>query len=309
MLRFWQTVVVFSALVISSCLVVLDANALTVVPSLTEVSLAAGERNEFTIILKNDELKEGSFFLEAAEVRFTKQGTPQFIAGDDISADSLARWLSYEEGPYRLAVGEKKEIPVSLVVPEVISPGGYYGAIFAANLVDDKTISSVNAVIQTKVASLIFADVAGGEGGRVLIRDFTARKIGYWSAPASFAVEVENEGNTHFQPHGTIDVSGGWGGITQERLVVNEDFVYVMPGAAKNLIVNWLPAQPVKWGRYTASLRLSVAADQLIERQIIFWVLPYRFIAWSGGALGLVLIAWLARLVYRSNRGGVIRRR
>ena len=306
-MKFWQAATVFFALIISSCLVVLDVNALTVIPLLTEVSLVAGERNEFTIILKNDELKAGSFFLEAAEVRFTKQGTPQFIVGDDVSADSLARWLSYEAGPYRLAVGEKKEISVSLVAPDVISPGGYYGAIFAVNSVDDKTVSSANAVIQTKVALLIFADAAGEEGGRVLIRDFTARKIGYWSAPASFAVEIENEGNTHFQPHGTIDISGGWGGITQERLVVNEDFVYVMPGAAKSLIVNWLPAQPIRPGRYKALLRLNVAADQLIERQINFWVVPYQIIAW--GSSGVLVIALLVLLGLRVYRKGFTRRR
>ena len=275
-----QIILVFSFFILLMGQTVSAALALTITPALTDLSVDMGERTEFTVTLLNDEQETTTILLESADARFTLEGIPLFLDIGNIPPDSLTWWLSYEPGPYKLEPGEEKEIPITISIPERATPGGHYGAILVSRGATAEEEKPVTIKLQSKVASLLFANVAGEVDRSFSIADFSSKEKIYRSFPVSFEVQLSNDGNTHLQPHGTIDISGGlWPAKTKERLLVNEDFAYLFPETGRTFTVEWKkkspsPFWPLYLGKYTASLELKAVEVPLIAAKASFWIVP-----------------------------------
>jgi len=302
---------IFFFLVLSIWQTASKVSALTITPSLTDISVQKGERVGFRLRLTNEEQEAVTVLLESVDVGFTVEGIPQFLSKGNIAPDSLVWWLSYEPGPYTLASGEEREIPITMLVPDSADAGGHYGAILVSRNVSDRVDQESEVKLQSKVASLLFVNVEGRVDRSFSVMDFASTNTLFESVPVFFEVQLSNHGNTHLQPHGTIDISGGlWPAKTKERLLVNEDFAYVLPGLTRTFSASWQPAltrrgRPplaslVLLGKYTARLQLVAEGTQAVEDQLTFWIVPYKLIALAIVSAVVVIIGlWLGLGLYR----------
>lgn len=130
------------------------------------------------------------------------------------------------------------------------------------------------------------------------------------SGPINFVQRIENTGNVHIKPTGTIEVSNMFGGNVAS-LRVNGD-----PTNPENEPRSILPKSirrfeqtlDKKWlfGRYTATVKLSYGqGQQPLEQQITFWVIPYKLILLI--VIGAVAVFFGLRWVIRKYNAHIIK--
>jgi len=259
-----------------------SVSALTIYPSFIDLSGKKGENFKRAITLINDSKEPQIFLLEGADVRFNQDGVPQFLTIEDIPPDSMLWWLSYDKGPYLLAPGESKEIPISISISDTSDPGGHYGAILVSRLVlEDENQSA--ARLKSKVGSLLFVNVEGEVDRSFSISSFSSEKELYSSLPVFFNLLLKSDGDTHLQPYGTISIYNALNRKKVASFLVNEDFKYLFPGTARFLSSEWEakgfpPFWPLYFGKYEALLELKTAEGPTITAKTSFWVIPFKVI-------------------------------
>ena len=261
---------------------VASVSAVTVYPSFTDISGKRGENFKKALTILNDSEEPQTFLLEGADVRFNQNGVPQFLTVEGIPPDSILWWLSYDKGPYLLAAGESREVPISISIPGAADPGGHYGAILVSRFGSgDKNQSA--AKLESKVGSLLFVNVEGKVYRSFSVASFSSEKGLYSSLPVSFNLLVKSEGNTHLQPYGTITIRNA---LTRKKVasfMVNEDFKYLFPGTARSLPVEWEargfpPFWPLYFGKYEALLELKTAESPTATAEASFWIIPVKVV-------------------------------
>lgn len=141
-----------------------------------------------------------------------------------------------------------------------------------------------------------------------LLDFYSATSPGYQKAgffeygPVGFVERIENKGNIHIQPTGTVEIYDMFGKKVQ-TLRVNGD-----PADSKNQPRSILPNSvrkfeqtlDKKWmfGPYTAKLKLTYGQNKTpIESTTGFWVIPYMLILGVLLLLAIVIFGgrWLIR--------------
>jgi hypothetical protein len=294
-----------------------STKAITVTPSYSDISVDKGEKIARKITFLNDQVGDAIFNLEIADVKFSEGGTPQFLTSREIPPDSLRWWVSLESNTFELKSGESKEINVNLVVPSDAAPGGHYGAVLINTTFktqqNDKTAIGLNQ----KVASLLFINVEGQVNRFLEIEKFDTNSSINNSLPVKFTLLLKNQGNTHLQPHGVIEIYDLFANKQVGQVIINEDFSYLFPQSNKFLEESWTDPNPLGsiwryFGRYKATLIMRAEATPEVRSEVIFWVLPGKLIL---GGVGIFLLLFIALGIYtrvvlrgvrktRSHHGG-----
>ncbi len=267
----------------------------------------------------------------------------QGISGDlngnlTLKEDKLnqaVEWIKFQDTKVVLKPLEWTEVPFTVNIPKEAA----YGYYVAISFTQDKEAqpAKTGATITGAAAVPILLNVRkAGAKSDAKILDFSITNYISEYLPTDFIIKVQNTGNVHVKPHGSIFISGpaskniasldvnpGLGSILpnsarifqsswSDGFIVNQPIVENgQPKLDKNgkqmtrLAFNWNKLTSFRFGKYTASLLLvfdNGARDVPLETTISFWIIPYKVII--GLVISFILLIIIIRylLNYYINR-------
>jgi len=293
-----------------------DALAVTISPPIKE--FVADPGTEFGDIIKliNDGEIEQTFYATIEGFRAKgEKGEPEFFLTTDET--QLASWVTLEQTSVTLKPREKKEIKYTVRVPEKASTGGQYAVIFWSS--QPPAVTGITGVgVAMKIGSLLLVTVSGEIKEEIQLIDFSTPSKFYNRLPVKFAIGFENTGNVHIKPSGNIKIEPKILGIGKGEVTVNEGGGNVLPksirrfestwikktvpqGTAKNIFSGFFEELQNEWnnfafGCFKANLFLlfGQAQPQTMEKNLNFWVIPWRVIL-----IGLILTALIILILIR----------
>jgi len=268
-------------------------------------------------------------------------GDPRVIEReDDPYGYRLSPWIRYEQEPVTIEAENSVEIEYLIEIPEDAIPGGRYGMLYLEQVTPGEGQSAVG--VRTRLGSLILVTVLGPMNIDADIVEFYTGKNLYEYLPVDFHVRVENRGNIHIAPVGSIfihDWQDRWvgtvhvnsnagnvlpesirrfSGFWSEAFLVNE-FVRDIDGnlvldasgdEQRELTINWNDWNLFRFGRYEA--RALIVFDDPSgrnEHQMVatttFWVIPWKLILIILGSIFLLTV--VARYTIRRYNDRLIR--
>lgn len=225
----------------------------------------------------------------------SEDGEPRLILEetDDARPKNSLKDLVQDIESVELGPHEKKEVPVTLSVPEDASSGGYYGAI---RFVPAETSGDGNVGLSASVGTIVLVRVPGDLTERLDLVQLSAAQDGkakgfLTSGNVQVLTRLKNSGDIHVQPFGKVQVKNMFGKTVAEYELNDSDpRANILPDSTRRFVdglsdQSWL-------GRYTISANLGYAqgSGDVITAQSSFWYLP----AWAIA----VLVAALAALVF-----------
>jgi hypothetical protein len=258
-----------------------------------------------------------------------QNGQPKLA--DREPGDTYFDWVTFSEKQFTAEPNVWHDIKMTIKIPPTAGLGYYYAVVFSRATAPDAT--PTGASIQGGAATLVLLDVASPNAKReIKLTGFTSKKRIYEFLPASFTVTLQNSGNIHLAPSGTIFITKGSGDNSENdgqlaTLDVNVTHGNILPDSIRFFPVNWndgFPSyqqvikdgkvvngkhgeakQTLKWdlgqasklrfGKYTAHLLVVYddgQKDVPLEATLTFWVIPWRIL----GVALLVLLLLAAGL-------------
>jgi len=224
-----------------------------------------------------------------------EEGRARLIVPGTEQGNYLSSWIQITTEGIDFAPNEQKEINFTVKLPKEAGPGGYYGAIiFGTKAPDVKGEGSAIAISQ-QTGSLVLLQIAGEVDETANIRDFVTDKSIYNNPfNVNFTTRIENLGNVHIKPHGTIEIMNMLGRKVGE-VRFNDKGANILPKSIRRFSDQW--QGDFGLGRYKAVLSLSygVAANlggqgkQSLYYTMYFWILPWKILALFG--LGLIVLS------------------
>ena len=164
--------------------------ALRLSPAVLEVPHESGpSRHE----LRVDNLGSQPFTVitELADFTVTEDGTTQVPGPDELSATA---WANLDIDTFELAPGERRDVTLTVEVPDDAEPGErYLSAIFA---VPGDPGDGGNISVTHRVAVKLYIDVPGERVERIDLGELSGPRL-IDTGSASFALTVDNRGNVH----------------------------------------------------------------------------------------------------------------
>ena len=281
-----------------------SVSAMALAPAIIELEAQAGQVIEQEIGIANTSQETEIYYLSTLKFRAAdEQGTPEFIPYDQ-DHSGLAEWIIFPESQIEVAAGQISTMIISIAVPNDAKAGGHYAAIVASVA---PTTEQKNVNISTQVASLVLLNVQGSATIQAALLDFVGPA---WinRLPALFQTRIQNQGDVHIKPQGTIVISDMFG-AKMATLDLNLENGRILPSSTRQFDALWLRViseqigffEEIKnewnnfgFGRYTAELELDYGENSdPLTASLTFWIIP-----WHLGLIA-VLIAVLMLLISR----------
>lgn len=227
-----------------------------------------------------------------------EDGQPKLLLdSNEQSPYSIKTWLSTIPS-VTLQPGEQKTIPITMVVPQNASPGGHYGVVRFTGRppeLDDTGVS-----LSASIGTLILVKVSGNVTEQAKISEMYAAKGDkqrsmFEYGPINIIEKVENTGNIHFKPKGTVRLTNIFGKEVASYQL-NEKGGNVLPGSTRKFEQTY--NKKLLFGRYKAQADVVYGSDnKILSRTISFWVIPYKLIL-----IALAIIVLIVFGIKRYNR-------
>jgi hypothetical protein len=195
---------------------------------------------------------------------------------------------------------------VSISVPSNAASGGYYGIIRFQNAT---TTTTANIGLGASTGTLFLVTVPGNLTYKVNLVQFY---VEHGSSPTGFltsgnvsvVTRLDNVGNIHVQPFGTIQIENTFHKVISTIQFNSTNPRSNIPPDSIRKFTNALPKQHYL-GHYTliASIAWQSGSGNIIIATVGFWYLPVWFIALVVLVIVvIVLVIWLIIHRYRVNR-------
>jgi hypothetical protein len=272
--------------------------AFSISPPLIELQGDPGQR--LTTSIKFTNVSDEELLIKTQLNDFgpkNETGEPNIIFDDVENADySLRQWVN-SPAPFKIKAHEAKTVEFPITIPNNAEPGGHYAVIRFTGTAPELEESGV--ALTASIGTLVFLQVSGAIEEKASVEEFfsaTAKYVkakktfvadskGAWfkQGPIQFVERIENEGNVHIKPTGTIKVKNIFGRqVTELRINGN-------PNDPNNVPKSILPQSirrfeqtlDRKWmfGRYTATVNVAYGqGQQPLQTTMTFWVIPYELI-------------------------------
>lgn len=269
--------------------------AFSISPPLLELKADPGQTVTAKIKLTN--VSAGELLIKTQLNDFgakNETGEPNIIFEDDQSSvsHSLRQWISSPE-PFILDSKETKTLEIPITPPPDAEPGGHYAVVRFTGSAPELEESGV--ALSASIGSLVLLQVSGAVDEKMSLVEFFSgigdgSKTGFFeSGPVTFSQRIQNEGNVHVKPTGTIEIFNSIGQKI-ETLRVNGD-PNDEANPAKSVLPNSIRRFDQTWnkgwgfGRYTAQMKLTYGQDNKeIAQTITFWIIPYKLL------IGIVVV-------------------
>lgn len=207
--------------------------------------------------------------------------------------DTFMAWLTVDQPTFELAANEWKTVTLTFSPPADAALSYFYTVKVARTAVGSQPGQTV---IHGAPALLVLTTVKSPNVKKEMqLTSFRAMTPIVSSLPQTFEFTVNNTGNVHAVPTGTIFIDGE-GKKDIAVLPVNPGNNTVLPSSQRAYTVTWSdPAPenprtgvmawlfgqpgPIRWGKYTAHLLLvydNGERDVPIESFVSFWVIPWQ---------------------------------
>ncbi len=276
------------------------ANGFTVSPVLTDITINKGASQTVAITVANP--TSTTLIAEPIVNDFVassdETGTPRLILKDNVplpvnNFKSLVGNIPTTTlGPNKTAV-----INVTIAVPKAAESGGYYGAI---RFIPGLSGNQANVGLTASVGSLFLITVPGNLNAKLVLSQFSAADSNgnpssfFSNGQVSALVRLDDTGNIHTQPFGTITLKDMWG-KTLSTTQFNDATPRsnVLPGSIRKFVTN-LPSHKYL-GRYTltASFGYGTSGSNAIVATTSFWYIPL----WAQ-ILALIIIIAIVLIIY-----------
>ncbi len=241
------------------------------------------------------------------------------------SADTFLNWASFSPNAFMAQVNVPIAVTMTLNIPKTANLGYNIGVAFEPVTVT--TLTSPGASINgTNVILVLLNTNSSNEKPSIRLSSFTATRKLYEYLPATFSVNVHNNGNIFIAPGGDIFISKNKNfspGSIIDTIPVNTAQGNVLPGTNRIFQVQWADGFPVNiakdikgvpvvknnqpvyqlnWnfthankfrvGEYYAKLILSYSngiRQVPISAIVSFWIMPWKIIL-----LGLLLFVLMS---------------
>jgi len=219
-----------------------------------------------------------------------ESGEPRLILDEDTPApkNSFKKLVSRLD-PITLGPREKKDIQVTITVPEDASAGGYYGAVrFVPEIPNNTDVTNVG--LTASVGTIVLVRVPGNLTEKLdLVQISAATKTSdgkdpykaksfFTSGDVAMITRLKNSGDIHVQPFGKVIVKNMFGKTVQEFEFNPTDSVgnraSILPDSVRKFGND---LQKAKWfGRYTVEANLGYGDNNsgLLTARTSFWYIP-----------------------------------
>ena len=280
------------------------ANGFQISPVRSEFTIEKGKSQVLTITIQNP-----------TDVSTTaKAVVNNFIASDDQSGEP--RLILDEKSPQPknnfkslvrnipnvpLGPKEKKDVNVTISVPENASAGGYYGAI---RWVPGSASQSGNVGLTASVGTIVLVTVPGNLNEQLDLQQLATAQNGknmvfFRNGQVDVVTVLKNSGDIHVKPFGKITVKKTFGKQVASVEFNNTDpRANVLPDSTRKFVTT-LPKEVEKFGRYTVEINLgySQGSGQLISSKTTFWYVPPMYLLIFVAIIVLIVAAifWIVR--------------
>lgn len=270
-------------------------NGFRISPVRTEYTIEKGNSEVLTISIENP--TDAQVTAEPVVNDFVssdnESGEPRLILDENTPAPKNSFKRLVDTPPaFQLGPNEKKDISVTVRVPENANSGGYYGAI---RFVPSTTTGAGNVGLTASVGTIVLVRVPGNLTERLDLVELTASQNGkaksfFTSGDVSVLTRLKNSGDIHLKPFGKVQVKNMFGKVVQEYEFNNiEPRANILPDSIRKF-EDSLNKPGRGWlGRYTVVLNLGISqgSGELIASSTSFWYLP----VWALIVILLIVVA------------------
>lgn len=270
------------------------ARSFAVSPPSVQLTLKPGQKTERSIKITN--LSEEALEITANVLDFIvtdKEGTPQLMPiGTKLDNKfSAAAWSTVYPDKIKLAPRASGIATLYLQVPGNARPGGRYVSV-AFSPVNTGKMQGTGAAINTVIGSLVYLTVSGKTTENARVTEFSVPPFSEYG-PITLTTEIQNLGDIHESPRGTVEVKNLLGRPVFSAALDNFN---IFPGTSRIYKNTW--ERKILLGRFQA--RLSGYYGQTNNLPLVatatFWVVPYKLLTVILLAIVIVVIAfWYLR--------------
>lgn len=277
------------------------ASAVTIAPSSIEVSGKRGEVLEETFSVLNTNTSDQTYYLDVLDFGPADEtGKPQFFEVED-TQDNLSSWIQILQKEVTVPASTAVDVPFQVVLPDDVPSGGYYAAITVAQAPAD-VIATNGAIIEAKAAILVLLTIEGETIEQLALLDLVPPENGMYG---TYTFRVQNQGNVHMTPEGTLLLKGMYGTTFQE-MSLNEANGRVLPDSTRSyeVIVEeselpfmakaWAQLRHGQFGTGTVVIQID-GLDQQISIPVKFQQMPTQLLMFMAGGLVVLVLLWLAK--------------
>lgn len=297
-----------------------SAQALSLVPPSLEFKAAPGEVVTDKIKLYNEQ--EQAVTVTPSTANFSaKDETGQPAFSFDAPTADLSSWISLDVAPLTIKPGDRATVSFTITVPTNAEPGGYYAGIFFAS----GAPLDGQVALQSKLAALVILSVSGDiqESAALAEIGIANGQTRFSRLPTSFYARIQNSGNVHVRPEGSITITNMF---SKKTAVVpfNEAKGAVLPKSIRRFEETWSKNNDsassggfwseirAEWqnfalGSYTATYAITYGqTQQSLGGNLTFTVFPWRLLLVE--FLVLVVVVILLVIGARRYNRAIIRR-
>lgn len=284
-----------------------SGNGFRISPVRSELTIEKGKSEVVTLTLENpaDVPTIARAIINDFVASDKENGEPRLILDENTEPPKNSfKALAQPIQDVQLAPRERKEVSVTVQVPDNANAGGYYGAVRFAPVTD--SLGQGNIGLTASVGSIFLVRVPGNLIERLDLLELTAGQNGkaksfITSGNVSVITRLKNEGDIHVKPFGKLVVKNMFGKVVYEgefNVGDTEDSrANILPGSTRKF-ENAIGDKKLL-GRYTieANLGFSQGSGDLISAKTSFWYLP----VWALVVLLVIVVALVggAYLLYR----------
>lgn len=287
--------------------------ATTIISPVLELTADPGTIQPGVVKVYNE--TNNSLFLVSSVDEFTtgnEEGQPVYVPTED--RGDFLDWFSVGEETMVLVPGQAAVVPFTVDIPSNAVPGGYYATIFWENIPPQRGDDD-NVAVRGKVGTLIFLRVNGEvvEQGEVITFSTRDNQTTFYELPVIFVTRIQNFGNVHLQPQGTVTLRNMLG--KKKVFELGDGKANILPNSVRRFEVVWgqtaiqgnffqkawsqfiAEARNITIGRFSATLDVTFGIDnqQTVQKQISFWIIPYHLIS------GVIIIFILLIIATKIN--------
>lgn len=266
----------------------LDPTSVSVSPPTFEITANPGDTIENTIKITNRSNRELKFVTDRRN--FTAVGEEgQVGLTEEETSFSLASWMRVLPVEGSVPANSTETFTFVIDVPLNAEPGGHFGSV-VFKTGGEEALDQPGATVAQEIASLVLVRIAGDVDEEADIVTFAPLNSFYEYGPVNLEMRIENTGNVHVRPQGTITITNMLGQEVDQFEIEPKN---VLPGAIRKVPATW--NTKYMFGMYTATAALTYGNEgSTIVSSTKFTGMPYKVV--GGVALGaLVLLVILIK--------------
>jgi hypothetical protein len=276
------------------------ANGFTISPVVSEITVNKGESQTVPITVTNPTSQ--TLLAQAVINDFTasndESGTPLLILKNNVPLPANNfKSLVGNIPDTSIAPGQSAIINVTIAVPTNTFSGGYYGAV---RFVPGDVTNTKNVGVTASVGTLFLVTVPGNLTQKVSLTQLSAADTNgnassfFTNGQVSALLRLDNTGNIHVAPFGTVVVKDEFGKIISTTQFNNTTPPsYILPQSTRKFVVALPHHSYLGYYTITASLGYGNGGNNLIVATTSFWYIPI----WLQ-IVGLIVIVVLIGLIY-----------